>query len=268
VRVEVGGIGLEVEDTGGDLPVVCFSHGLLWSHRMYAPQIAALRERYRCVAWDHRGQGASDVPGRIVTIEEVTADAIRLIERLEVAPVHFVGLSMGGFVGMRIAARRPDLVRSLSLLGTAADPEPRAHLPRYRVLGLAARLFGVSGPLADRVLRIMVARSLLEDPALAPRVAELRAMLMENGRSVVKAVNGVLEREGIEDEVARIRCPTLVVRGTEDAAIARERARAVADAIPGAEWVEVEGAGHTSTLEQPEAVTAALERFLDAQPRR
>lgn len=261
--------GLHVEDTGGEgLPTVCFSHGLLWSARMFAPQIEALRGRYRCVAWDHRGQGRSAVPpGRIVTIEQVYADAVALIERLGVGPVHFVGLSMGGFVGMRLGARRPDLVRSLALLETAADPEPRNHLPRYRLLALAARLFGVNRPLADRVLRIMVARSVLEDPALAERVDALRAQLMENGPSVVKAVNGVLEREGVEQEVRRIRCPALVVRGTEDAAIALHRARALAEAIPGAEWAEVEGAGHTSTLERPEAVTALLERFFDAQPR-
>ncbi|MEZ4241320.1 MAG: alpha/beta fold hydrolase [Myxococcota bacterium] len=268
MKLAVGGVQLEVQDTGGDGPTVCFSHGLLWDHRMFGPQVEALRGRYRCVAWDHRGQGQSEVPpGRIVTIEQVTADAIALIEQLGTAPVHFVGLSMGGFVGMRIAARRPELVRSLVLLETAADPEPRDHLPRYRALSLVARLFGVNRWLAGRVLKIMCGKSFLADPALAARVDVLRAMLMDNRRDVVKAVNGVLERAAVTDELPRIACPTLVVRGTEDAAIALPRARALVEAIAGATWAEVEGAGHTSTLERPEAVTALLERFLDAQPR-
>lgn len=257
---------LEVLDTGGEgRETVCFSHGLLWDHRMFEPQIARLRERYRCVAWDHRGQGRSAVPAaRSVPIEEVTADAVALVETLGVAPVHFVGLSMGGFVGMRIAARRPELVRTLALLETAPDPEPRAHLPRYRTLAAIARLFGVRGFLADRVLKIMCAPEFLADRANAARVAVLRARLMENGPSIVKAVNGVLEREGVEHELAAIRCPVLVVRGTGDAAIARDRARKVLAHVPHARWVEVEGAGHTSTLEAPDAVTDALVAFLTA----
>ncbi len=256
----IRGAALEVLDTREGDAAICFSHGLLWSHRMYAPQIARLRDRYRCIAWDHRGQGRSEVPpGRVVSIEAVTADAITLIEQLGVGPVHFVGLSMGGFVGMRLAARRPDLVRSLSLLETAPDPEPQAHLGRYRVLTLAARLLGVNRMLADRVLRIMCADAFLDGPD-RERVDDLRAMLMENGRDIYKAVNGVLE--GVEHEIGRIRCPTLVLRGTGDNAIARERSRLLVDGIEGARWVEIEGAGHTSTLEAPDAVTDALEAFI------
>ncbi|MEQ1501543.1 MAG: alpha/beta fold hydrolase [Myxococcota bacterium] len=259
----VNGVRLALLDTGGTGPTVCFSHGLLWDHRMFRPQIDALRDRYRCVAWDHRAQGQSEVPpGRIATIEEVTADAIALIERLGVGPVHFVGLSMGGFVGIRIAARRPELVRSLSLLETAADPEPAANIPKYRRLAWVARLFGVRRWLADRVLAIMCGGSFLADPQNAARVDVLRSMLMENRRSVVKAVAGVLERDGVEGELGRIACPTLVLRGTEDAAITRDRAHRVVEQVAGAQWVEVPGAGHTSTLEAPEAVTAALIRFL------
>lgn len=263
--LQVGDTRLEVLDTGVGEQTICFSHGLLWSHRMYLPQIEALRGRYRCVAWDHRGQGGSDVPDdRLVSIERVTADATRLIEQLGVAPVHFVGLSMGGFVGMRLAARRPDLVRSLSLLDTAADPEPRAHLGRYGLLKFAAGWFGVNRLLADRVLRIMCANVFLDDPANAAKVGELRGMLMENRRTITKAVDGVLERDGVEHELSRIRCPTMVLRGTGDAAISRERALALVDAIAGARWVEIEGAGHTSTLERPDAVTEALRSFLDS----
>ena len=260
----VNGTTLEVLDTAGAGPPVCFSHGLLWDHRMYAPQIEALRDRYRCIAWDHRGQGRSAVPDApAVAIETVTADAIALIEALQIAPVHFVGLSMGGFVGMRIAARRPELIRSLVLLDTAPDPEPRAHLPRYKALSWAVRLLGVRSFLAERVLRIMCSASWLADPAHADTRQLLKERLMGLDRSIVRAVAGVLEREGVEAEIGDIRCPTLVARGVEDAAISRERSRLLADGIAGARWVEFDAAGHTSTLEQPEAVTAAIAAFLE-----
>lgn len=262
-QIKVPGAQLEVLDTQEGEEAICFSHGLLFSHAMYLPQIEALRGRYRCVAWDHRGQGGSSVPpGRIVTIETVTADAIALIEALQIAPVHFVGLSMGGFVGMRIAARRPDLVRSLVLLETAPDPEPTAHLGRYRALTLAARTFGVQRWLAGRVLKIMCGASVLEDPALSERVDQIRALLMANPRSIYKAVNGVLERDSVEHELSQIRCPTLVIRAREDAAIALERSRLLVDGIAGAQWLELPRGGHSCTLEDPEAVNEALTTFL------
>ncbi len=264
---KVRDLRLWVEDSGGGGDVVCFSHGLLWSADMYGPQMGALVGRFRCVAWDHRGQGRSEVPpGDEASIEDCTDDAIALIESLDVGPVHFVGLSMGGFVGMRVAARRPDLVKSLALLETAADAEPAANIPKYKRLNLVARWIGVSEWLAKKVLPIMFAPSFLSDPARAEDVKEMTRRMQTNRKSVYKAVNGVIRRRGCEDELSQIRCPTLVLRGTEDQAIARERSYALVEAIEGAQWVEVEGAGHTSTLEQPEAVTQALLDHLEGVP--
>lgn len=256
---------LWVTDTGGDGPPIVFSHGLLWSADMYRPQVEALRDRYRCIAYDHRGQGRSDVPdGDEVAIETCTDDAIALIEHLGVGPVHFVGLSMGGFVGMRIAARRPDLVRSLALLETASDPEPKANIPKYKRLNLAVRWVGVQPWLGAKVMPIMFAASFLADPARQGEVRDQERLLRANAPTIHKAVTGVIRRKACTDELAAIRCPTLVLRGTEDAAIARERSLALHQGIAGSTWVEVEGAGHTSTMEQPQAVTAALEAHIEA----
>ena len=260
----IRGCELWVEDTGGQKPIVAMSHGLLWSAEMYRPQIEALRDRYRVIAWDHRGQGRSAVPaGRAVSIEEVTSDALALLQPLG-EPVHFVGLSMGGFVGMRLAARHPELVRSLVLLDTAPDPEPAAHLPKYGKLLWAARFLGVNGLLADRVLPIMVGDAVLEKAEHAALRERLKRGLMENRRSIYKAVRGVLEREAVVDELANIRAPTLVLHGTQDHAIARERAELLKTHIAGARWEDIPEAGHTSTLENPEAVTAAISQFLES----
>jgi pimeloyl-ACP methyl ester carboxylesterase len=72
----------------------------------------------------------------------LTADAAALIERLGLAPCHFVELSMGGFVGMQLAAQKPDLLKTLILLDTSADPEPSGDGPKYRTLNFAARWIG------------------------------------------------------------------------------------------------------------------------------
>lgn len=257
----VGDTRLWVEDVGQGPPVV-FSHGLLWSTELYRPQIEALRGERRCIAWDHRGQGRSDVPsGDEVSIETCTADAIALLDDLKLGPVDFVGLSMGGFVGMRLAARRPDLVRSLALLETAADPEPDANKVKYRRLLLAVRALGVTEWLGGRVMPIMFGEDFLTDPAREGERRHMERQLRGNAATITKAVNGVLRRGSAEHELRQISCPTMVLWGTGDRAIARHRAKALQEGISGARWVEIQGAGHSSTVEAPAAVLAALKEF-------
>ncbi len=124
--VGVDGVELHYSERGEGPPIV-FSHGLLWSGTMFDDEIAALSSRYRCIAYDHRGQGRSASSPTPYDMERLTDDAAALIEKLGAAPCHFVGLSMGGFVGMRLAARRPALLKTLTLIETAADGEPRAE---------------------------------------------------------------------------------------------------------------------------------------------
>jgi len=263
-RLPIRGIQLSVRDIG-DGPTIAFSHGLLWSKEMFAPQMENLATEYRCVAWDHRGQGESEVPeGRSVPIEDCYEDAVALIEGLDCGPVHFIGLSMGGFVGLRIAARRPDLVRSLVLIESAADPEPAQNIPKYRRLNWVARWLGVPRFLARQILPIMLGQDILNDPDRAEERDALMARLMTHRRHIYKAVNGVIEREGVQHELERIDVPTLILHGEQDQAIQMERAMATAARIATATMVTIPQAGHTSTLENPEFVTQQIRAFLSS----
>lgn len=255
---------LYYEDTGPGSTgrTIVFSHGLLWSSEMFAPQVAHLRDRYRCIAYDHRGQGKSaDGSGRRVGLEQNYHDAVALVESLGVAPVCFAGLSMGGFVAMRVGARRPDLVSALILMETSADPEPSENVSRYRAMNFVARFIGLR-LVTDPVMPIMFAQQTLADPARATERAEWRRRLMNNRRSIYRAVNGVVERESVYPELARIRVPTLVMVGDQDVATVPAKAERIHAAIAGSQIVRIPGAGHTSTLEQPARVNAALDAFL------
>lgn len=161
--MRLNGADIYYEDTGGDGAPIVFSHGLLWSGRMFDAQVAALRDRYRCVTFDFRGQGQSAVTPDGYDMDTLSHDAVALIEALGIAPCHFAGLSMGGFIGMRLAARRPALLRSLILLETAADAEPPANVRRYRQFLFVERLLG-PGAVAGRVMPVMFGRSFLSDP--------------------------------------------------------------------------------------------------------
>ena len=261
-HLRVNGTTLHVEDTGGPGETIVFSHGLLWNTTLFAPQMAALRDRFRCVAYDHRGQGRSaDDKRHTVDIDLLTADAVALIETLNLGRVHFCGLSMGGFVGMRLAARHPHLLRSLILCDTSADPEPPESVPKYKRMNWAARWLGPRWVM-PQVMPILFGKTALADPARAADRRAWQAQLNANRRSIWRAVNGVLYRDPILTELPRITAPTLVIVGEEDVATVPAKAHRIASAIPDARLVVIPQAGHSATVEQPAAVNAAIGRFL------
>src|SRR5262249_49645522 len=153
------------------------AHGLLMDGRMFADQMDALKGTHRCISFDFRGQGRSEVTRSGYDMDTLTADVVALIRALNAAPCHFVGLSMGGFVGLRLAARHPELLRSLTLMDTTAGPE--RHWFSYRLMCLWTRLFGVRGVL-DRVMPILFGPKFLTDPEHAARREEWRARLAAN----------------------------------------------------------------------------------------
>lgn len=266
--LDVNGTTLHYVDTGPGSTgqTIAFSHGLLWGVELFEPQIEALRSRYRCIAWDHRGQGqsAADPDRHVIDMELVWQDAVALLEALGSGPVHLCGLSMGGFVAMRMAARRPDLVTSLILIETSSDPEPVENLGKYRLLTKLVKALGqrLSKPLIrSQVLPIMLGKTILADRS---RRAEVRRFgdIMGRRGDIWRAVNGVIERAGIHSELGRVIVPTLVVVGEEDAATVPAKAEKIASAISDARLVRIPRAGHSSTVEEPVLVTGAIEEFL------
>lgn len=260
--IEVNGARLHYSDLGSGPRTVVFGHGLLWSGEMFGPQMAALSDRFRCIAVDWRGQGRSAVTDGGYDMDTLTEDLVALIQQLDIAPVDYVGLSMGGFIGMRLAARHPDLVRSLALLETSAEPEPAENVTGYRRLAQVVRWLGPR-PVAGKVMSIMFGQTFLTDPGREADRAEWRRRLVSVNRvGAVRATHGVIDRAGVTDELERITAPTLVLVGDEDVATVPDKARRIQAGIAGSQLVVVPRAGHTSTIEQPAAVTAALEEHL------
>ncbi|MDX2356394.1 alpha/beta fold hydrolase [Dietzia sp. PP-33] len=250
-------------DTGApagreDAPVVFFAHGLLFSGWMFRHQIAHLRGRYRCVTIDFRGQGESPRAIGGYDMDTLTVDVSELLRHLQIPVVNFVGLSMGGFVGMRLAARNPEVVHSLTLLDTAATAEEPANRSRYKTLAKVYRLAGIK-PLRSRVAPIMLAGR----NQSAPWVDDWMTMLDRTDRvGLVTAIESVADRDPCEDEAIRIIAPTLVMVGAEDAATPPEKSRRIVDLIADTSFHEIPGAGHSPTMEQPDEVNTILEAFL------
>ena len=269
--VAVNGIQLNIHDTGApsgrpDAPVLVLGHGLLFSTTMWRHQIATLSAEYRCVAVDWRGQGGTPPTASGYDMDTLYADLVALIEHLGVGAVHYAGLSMGGFVGQRLAARRPELVRSLILIDTSAGPEDPRKIARYRLM---ASIYGVFGfkPLKSQVAPIMFSPAWLATPEGKETVRTWTSELVPLQRQGVKlAIRGVTDRLPIEEELGAITAPTLVIVGSEDSATPVAKADVIAAGIANSRLDVLTGVGHVSTLEDPDRITALMREFLAAHP--
>src|SRR3984957_9836236 len=135
---EVNGQRLYYEDTGGPGPAVIFSHGLFMDHEMFAPQVAALKDRYRCITWDERGHaGTASDTLEPFTYYDSADDLAALLAHLGIKKAVLAGMSQGGFLSLRCALAHPEIVRALILMDTQSGQEDPATLEGHMQLAAA-----------------------------------------------------------------------------------------------------------------------------------
>jgi len=260
----INGAQIHYQEFGAGAETILFSHGLLMSGKMFRDQVAVFADRYRCITFDHRGQGKSQVTPAGYDMDSLTEDATALIRKLDCAPCHFVGLSMGGFVGMRLAIKYPELLKSLTLMETTADPEPEENKGPYRRLAFIGRWLGFRLVLKP-VMQIMFGRSFLTDTKRAPLRKHWEAHLTGLRRiGTSRAAHGVINREGVYPQLGNIHLPTLILVGDEDVATPLAKSERMQAAIEHSVLVVIPKAGHSSSIEEPEAVNTALNRFFNS----
>lgn len=260
--ISANGTELHYTEKGSGEETIVFSHGLLMSSEMFRAQIDELSSHYRCIAYDHRGQGKSAVADDGYDMDNVAKDAAELIEKLDVAPCHFVGLSMGGFVGMRLAIHRPELLKSLVLMDTSADPEPNVR--PYRIMAFIGRWLGFR-LVISRVMNLMFGRTFLGDDARAQERDHWRTHVLNNDRKgITRAAHGVIDRDGVYEQLDQVQVPTLVIVGEEDIATVPAKAQRIQKAIRGSKLVTIPQAGHSASIEQAELVTQEIKTFFIA----
>ena len=243
---------LHVEQAGAGTPIV-FAHSLFFDLTMFDHQAAHFAQTHRVIRYDHRGQGRS-APSAPLDLDTLTHDAATLIESLAAGPVHFVGNSLGGFVALRLAARRPDLLLTATILGSSGEAEHRQA--EFAPLIDALRAHGAA-PLIDTLMHIMFGDTFAADPARAALRAHWRAKLAALPPSIAEAAHAVVFRTPILEELAGTPVPILAIAGGEDHAYGPAEAENVARAARG-RAVTIPHAGHSVALEEPEAVNAEL----------
>ena len=260
--ISANGVELHYGDVGAGPQTIVFIHGLMLASDSFEAQRDAFKATHRVITFDLRGQGRSQKTRDGLDLDTLARDTAALIKQLAVAPCHVVGFSMGSFVAMRLAARHPDLVRSLTLIGPSADAEEPENLPRYARLIRFVRWFGPT-LIAPRMMRILFGDTYLQSPETAVERARWLAYLKALPRSLHRAAAASAGRSAIKGELVNITAPTLVVSGEEDRPISPVRAHAVHQGISNAQFMSFPRTGHAVMIERADDFNTYLRQFLE-----
>jgi 3-oxoadipate enol-lactonase len=232
-----------------DAPMVVLSNSLGSTPAMWFRQFPALTDRLRVVRYDHRGHGRSPVPPGPYALDDLGADALALLDRLEAERVHWCGLSLGGMVGMWLAINAPERIDRLVLCCTSAKLGPPSM---WAERAATVRAHGVEAIADAGIGRWLTDGFVAREPETT---AEVRAMLAATPAEGYAGCCAVIERMDLLDRLGEIRAPTLVVAAAQDPATPPEHGERIANAVPGARFAVIDDAAHLATVEQPGVIT-------------
>jgi 3-oxoadipate enol-lactonase len=241
-------------------PVVALGTSIGTHQALFDPQAAVLGRRFRLLRFEFRGHGPagaqSPAPPGPYTIAELGADVLGLLDRYDLEQVAYCGVSLGGMVGMWLAAHAPERVSRLGLCCTAAYMPPASM---WEERAATARSQGLS-PLAGPVVgRWFTPGFVQRDPeAVAAVTAMFNGTDPEGYAGCAEAIAAMDQRQSI----TTITAPTLVIAGAEDPSTPPWQGALLARAIPGATLTVVRGAAHLASYQTPGPVTAALAAHL------
>lgn len=239
-------------------PWLVLGHSLACSVRMWDPQIEALKGRYRILAYDTRGHGASDAPAGPYTLDMLADDLAALLKAVGATNPHFCGLSMGGMIGQTFALKYPGVLRSLVLADTTSRyPAEAAAVWAERIR--TAQTKGME-PLAQPTLeRWFTAPFRQNHPET---VDAIRQLIVATPVAGYAGCSAALPKINTTARLKDIGVPILVIVGEQDGGTPPAMAREIHENAPGSTLVVLPQAAHLANLEQPEAFTRALDGFL------
>ncbi|MFG2695631.1 alpha/beta fold hydrolase [Kitasatospora sp. NPDC048407] len=264
----VNGVGLYYELAGDGDPLVLV-HGSWTDHGTWGAVVPDLAERYRVLAYDRRGHSRSERPAGQGTRTEDEQDLAALIETFDLAPAHVAGNSFGASTALGLAARRPELFRSL----VAHEPPLMGIVGEDPELGPLMRAMGEKLESVREHLRagenLAGAEQFVEEVALGPGNWEqlpdwLRDTLVTNAPTFLDELADpawlFLDLAGLSGYTG----PALLTNGTESPPWFPAIISRLGEALPRAEVRTLEGTGHVPHVSHPEDYLRSLTGFLDA----
>ena len=255
--LDVNGITVRylVEGSG---PWLTLSHSLSCDLTMWDELAAALAPTFTVLRYDTRGHGGSSAPAGAYSFEQLTADAVGLLDALKVERTHFLGLSMGGMIGQHLALAHPARLDKLVIANSTSRIPPEAG-PLWDERIAIVRGQGGAGVVEGTLGRWFTPGFRTARPDLTARIGKLIAETPPAGyigcASAIRALD-------ITARIPAIAAPTLVIAGADDPGTPPAMSQVIADAIPGARLEIIQSASHLSCIEQPAEFLRLVADFL------
>ncbi len=253
----VGDVRLAYVERGSGAPLV-FIHGLGSSLQDWTPQLDHFAPHYRTVALDLRGHGDSDKPRGRYNMRLFDSDLAGLLEIVDAAPAHIIGLSLGGMVAFQLAVDYPQLVRSLIIVNSAPAVVPQNMNQRwqFKQREWIVRFLGMR-----RMGRVLADRLLPETKQQRLHDLFVERWAANEPHAYLSALRAIVDWSVFE-RLDEIQQPILVVSADQDYTTPEQK-RAWMEHLPSARLEVIQNSRHMTPLDQPEAFNAALEAFLN-----
>lgn len=245
----------------GSGPALLCAHGTLMDRTMFQPQIDGLSDEYRVAAYNLRAR--TERAYEPYDLSALVADCRAVMDGLDMERPVLAGMSMGGFLALRLAIEYPEELSGLVLIDSTSLPHPDEDVELYR--GMIERIRDEDS--MPRTMGESVTHFLFGETTRTERT-ELVQRWVDRwetypGEAVYHEVNSWLDRDDVTGQLREIDVPALVVHGKEDGSIPPIRSEPMRDALDAVE-TRIPEAGHSSNLERPEPVNEAIRRFLQS----
>lgn len=262
-RIGANGIGVNYRLEGPPgAPVVMFSNSFVTDCGMWDLQVPAFTKSHRMLRYDTRGHGETEATPGPYSMDLLVADAVGLLDALDIRRVHFVGLSMGGMIAQRLAHKHDDRLLSVCLCDTACRLPPESAWDERIALAQAKGAGAFVGPMTQRWL---TRHYYDRHPEI---VAKLGAMIARTSVDGLVGCAHAIKKMDHSDILPEIRVPTLIVVGEHDVGTPVSAAEFLHREIKGSKLAVIPSAGHLPNIEQTETFDRTVLGFLAGDPDR
>lgn len=237
-------------------PVLVLSNSIATNLHMWDRQLAELAGSFRVLRYDLRGHGSSDAPAGAYSLDRLGRDVLELLDALQIARVHFCGLSLGGFVGQWLGIHAPERIERLILSNTSPHLGPASYFDEQIRTVLAASNMSAT---ADMFMHNWFPASMLAGPN--ETVDAFRAMVLATPPQGLAGCFAAVRDCDLRRTVSLITAPTLVIGGEDDKVTLASHSEGIAASIPGATLTLLPGV-HMLNVERPTEFMSAVTRFL------
>lgn len=242
----------------GEGPWITLAHSLASDMRLLEAQAQRLAQRFRVLRLDIRGHGGSPAPAPPYSMAGLAGDVQALFDQLGIVKTAWLGVSLGGMIGLTHAIAHPDVITRMVVADTTSGYPEAAH-GGWRERIAAVRERGTKAVVDGTLARWFTPGFAQREPALMQHFGTMIAATPADG--FIGCCEAILGYD-IEADLPRIGVPVLVMVGDQDQATPPAMAQALASFIPGARYQSIEAAAHQSNVEQPGAFNAGMEQFL------